>query len=154
MPDDQDKGETKSKPDRRDASEPKLDKDQIRRFVKDVKAGLPDSVLKTKYALRGRMLALHKMVAQEFLKKSAASRPKKQIVAEEVVRDIKAGMDDEFLKEKYLLTNRQLQRLYRKIIAGRYMSVTELADRLSVTESQITEAFAQAASATEEFEKE
>jgi hypothetical protein len=154
MSDDLDKDETKSKPDRQDDSEPKLDKDQIRRFVKDVRAGLPDKELKKRYALSGRMLALHKMVAQEFLKKTAASRPKKQIVAEEVVRDIRAGMDDEFLKEKYSLTNRQLQRLYRKIIAGRYMTVTDLADRLSVTQSQITEAFEQAASATGEFEKE
>jgi uncharacterized protein (DUF433 family) len=153
MSDDWTNSETEPYAIMRDDSETRLDKDQIRRFVRDVKEGMPDRLLKLKYDLSGRVLALHKMVAREFLRKSAASRPKKRIAAEEVVRDIKTGMDDESLKRKYSLTNRQLQRLYRKVIAGGYMTVAELANRLSITESQITEAFAQAALTTDEFDR-
>jgi hypothetical protein len=48
-------------------------------------------------------------------------------------------MDDDALMVKYNLSYRQLQRLYRKMITGGYISAMELAQRLCVTTSQVTE---------------
>jgi hypothetical protein len=63
------------------------------------------------------------------------------VSAQDVVQDIKSGMDDEALMTKYGLSYRQLQRLYRKIIIGGFIPPLELAQRLCVTKSQVGEAF-------------
>ena len=69
-------------------------------------------------------------------------RPRRIVVsAHDVVQDIKSGMDDEALMIKYRLSFRQLQRLFRKIIVGGFIPPMELAERLCVTKSQVTEAF-------------
>ncbi len=63
------------------------------------------------------------------------------VSAHDVIQDIKSGMDDEALMFKYRLSFRQLQRLFRKIIVGGFIPPLELAQRLCVTKSQVTEAF-------------
>ena len=63
------------------------------------------------------------------------------VSAHDVVRDLRSGMDDEALMIKYRLSFRQLQRLFRKIITGGFIAPMELAQRLCVTKSQISEAF-------------
>jgi len=50
-------------------------------------------------------------------------------------------MDEATMLQKYGLTSRQLQKLFRKIISAGFMSAQELADRLKITESQLTEVF-------------
>ena len=50
-------------------------------------------------------------------------------------------MDDQALMIKYGLSFRQLQRLFRKIIIGGFIAPLELAERLCVTKSQVSEAF-------------
>jgi hypothetical protein len=67
------------------------------------------------------------------------SKPTLRISSREVLDDLRAGMDDAGLMEKYALTYRQLQRLFRKLILAELISPLELAERLCVTESQITE---------------
>lgn len=66
-------------------------------------------------------------------------RPVVKISAKEVLSDIKSGMDDEGIMEKYDLTYRQLQGLFRKMIKAGYVSPLELAQRLCVTRSQVTD---------------
>jgi len=63
------------------------------------------------------------------------------VSAHDVVQDLRAGMDDEALMVKYRLSFRQLQRLFRKIIVGGFIQPMELAERLCVTKSQVSEAF-------------
>ncbi len=79
-------------------------------------------------------------------------KPKLTVSAKEVLEDLKAGMDDEAFMVKYKITYRQLQRLFRKLIMGGYVSPLELADRLCVTKSQITEALDQASKAIDELD--
>ncbi|MGB6064807.1 MAG: hypothetical protein WBG50_08355 [Desulfomonilaceae bacterium] len=63
------------------------------------------------------------------------------VSAHDVVQDIRSGMDDEALMTKYRLSFRQLQRVFRKIIVGGFIGPMELAERLCVTKSQVSEAF-------------
>ena len=67
-------------------------------------------------------------------------KPVLKISVKQVLEDIRSGMDDEELMKKYSLSNRQVQRLFRKMIAEGFMSPLELANRLCVTKSQVTEA--------------
>jgi hypothetical protein len=79
-------------------------------------------------------------------------KPKLTISAGEVLEDLKSGMDDEAFMIKYSLTYRQLQRLFRKMIMGGFISPLELAERLCVTRSQVTEAFGQVNKAIDELD--
>jgi DNA-binding MarR family transcriptional regulator len=67
------------------------------------------------------------------------TQEKRKLSAKEVLEDLRSGFDDQMLMEKYSLTYRQLQRLFRKLIIGGFVSPLELAERLCVTQSQVTE---------------
>jgi uncharacterized protein (DUF433 family) len=79
-------------------------------------------------------------------------KPKLKISANEVLTDIRSGMDDDALMKKYKLNFRQLQRLFRKMIQGGFISPIELAQRLCVTKSQVTDAINMAERAIEELD--
>jgi DNA-binding MarR family transcriptional regulator len=79
-------------------------------------------------------------------------KPVLKISVKEVLDDIRGGMDDEELMKKYNLSNRQIQRLFRKMIAEGFMSPMELANRLCVTKSQVTEAIDQMRRAIDELD--
>ncbi len=122
-------------------------------FLKDVKSGMPDIELQLKYNVSPKLLNLFKAQAKEAMRelRSRSKQPKIQISAQQVLDDIKSGMDDEALMGKYDLTTRQLQRLFRKVIAAGLLSPVELADRLSVTKSQVLEAFEEVGKALDEL---
>ncbi|MFH1114453.1 MAG: hypothetical protein V1792_11075 [Pseudomonadota bacterium] len=67
------------------------------------------------------------------------AKPTVKISAKEVLKDIRSGLEDNEFMLKYNLTYRQLQRLFRKMIKAGYVSPLELAQRLCVTESQVTD---------------
>lgn len=123
-------------------------------FVRDVKSGMPDIELQLKYDVSPKLLTLFKAQAKELMRdlRNRDKQPKIQISAQRVLEDIKTGVDDDALMQKYDLTSRQLQRLFRKIIAAGLLSPVELADRLSVTKSQVAEAFAEVGKAVEELD--
>jgi hypothetical protein len=50
-------------------------------------------------------------------------------------------MDDEALMTKYDLVPRQLQSIFRQLISAGLMTPMELSTRLSITKSQVREAF-------------
>jgi DNA-binding MarR family transcriptional regulator len=79
-------------------------------------------------------------------------KPVLKISVKQVLEDIRSGMDDEELMKKYNLSNRQVQRLFRKMIAEGFMSPMELANRLCVTKSQVTEAIDQMKRAIDELD--
>ena len=79
-------------------------------------------------------------------------KPKVTVSAKQVLEDLRAGMDDEAFMIKYNITYRQLQRLFRKLIIGGYVTPLELAERLCITSSQVTEAFAEAEKAINELD--
>ncbi len=76
-----------------------------------------------------------------------------KISAKSVLDDIHAGLDDEGFKQKYSLSERQLQRLFRKMIAEGFVTPLEIAERLCVTESQVTEAIDQVKKAATELDE-
>lgn len=67
------------------------------------------------------------------------TREVRRISAREVLGAIRSGMDDQSLMIKYDLSYRQLQRLFRKMIGAGYVTPLEMAQRLCITESQVTE---------------
>lgn len=124
-----------------------LTKEELLQFAHDLRDGLPDERLKEKYGMSDKTLVACKMavVGRRKQPQSDAARPTRKVNALELVSDIRSGMDEASMKIKYNLTSRELQRLFRKIISGGFMSAQELADRLKITESQLTEVFARAA---------
>jgi hypothetical protein len=80
------------------------------------------------------------------------AKPKIKISANEVLEDIRSGMDDEGFMLKYTITYRQLQALFRKLIKAGYISPLELAERLCVTQSQVTEVMDQVTKAIDELD--
>jgi len=79
-------------------------------------------------------------------------KPVLKISVKQVLQDIRSGIDDEELMKKYNLSNRQIQRLFRKMIAEGFISPMELANRLCVTKSQVTEAIDQMKKAIDEID--
>ncbi len=132
----------------------KLTKDQAHEFVQDLEAGVGDEVLRIKYDLEGHAFLITKAVARDHLdgRKRRASRSAAKADPKEVYYDIKMGMDDSSLMTKYNLSARQLQDALREIIRSGLATTLELSERLSITKSQITEAFVQTAKATKELD--
>jgi uncharacterized protein (DUF433 family) len=103
---------------------------------------MDDETLAKKYDLQGKAFQSHKIAALNLLgqrKGGKSGKPSLKIKSGDVVKDIRAGLDNEELKEKYQLSPRQLQSLFRKIIDAKLMSPLELASRLSVTPSQVSD---------------
>jgi len=80
-------------------------------------------------------------------------KPVAKIAVNQVLSDIRAGLDNEALMKKYNLSFRQVQRLLRKMIAEGFVSPLELAARLCVTTSQVTEALDQMKNAVDELDE-
>ena len=79
-------------------------------------------------------------------------KPVLKISVKQLLEDIRSGMDDEELMKKYTLSNRQIQRLFRKMIAEGFVSPMELASRLCVTKSQVTDVIDQMKRAVDELD--
>ncbi len=131
-----------------------MDANTTEEFLKDVEAGVRDEELMTKYGLRRAAFYKHKAAAKDFLKKkkSASEKPKLRINARRFLIDVRAHMDDQALMEKYHVTQRQLQSLFRQLIEAGLMSALELANRLKVTKSQVMEAFVETGKAIKELD--
>ncbi len=125
-------------------------------FVEDIEAGLSDYVLEDKYGLSGRRLLLAKAQAREYLRKlkEESEQQVKNVSAQELMVDLQSGVPDEAIMEKYGLTARQLQSLYRQIIEAGLATPLELAERLRVTSSQVYEAFVEVGKAIDELDTE
>ncbi len=96
---------------------------------------------------------LYKAAAMDFLAKQKAEGAKKRrISAKQILGDINAGMDDESLMLRYDITQRQLQTVFRQIISAGLATPMELSRRLSITKSQVTEAFAEMGTAIKELD--
>ena len=67
------------------------------------------------------------------------AKPALKISAKEVLEDIRSGLEDNLFMLKYNLTYRQHQSLFIKMIKAGYITPMELAQRLCVTESQVTD---------------
>jgi uncharacterized protein (DUF433 family) len=123
-------------------------------FIDDVKAGISDEALQLKHGIRGKRFQIAKAAAKDYLAKQKAegSEPKSKVKAEQLLADVRAGIKNEDLMTIYNLTARQLQSAYRQIIGSGLASPMELSGRLSMTTSQVVEAFTEAGKAIKELE--
>jgi hypothetical protein len=127
---------------------------KAREFVADVRAGISDETLQKKYGLSRRKFYLYKASALDIIAKEHAQKPKRsiRISAKEFLIDIRSGMDEEALMIKHGLLPRQLQSAFRQIINAGLATPMELSKRLSITKSQVREAFVDVGKAIAELD--
>ena len=63
--------------------------------------------------------------------------PTRKISAREAATDIKSGMSDFILMEKYTLSTKGLQSLFQKLVDARLVSKSELSNRISLGEDSV-----------------
>lgn len=127
---------------------------RAQQFVNDVKAGMGDSALQQKYELSKDKFLFYKAAALDYisLQRKSGPGPKRKLNAHQVLADIKAGMDDDSLMAKYELNARQLQSVFRQMIRAGLATAMELSSRLSITKSQVQEAFVEMGKAVRELD--
>jgi hypothetical protein len=123
-------------------------------FVSDVRARISDDALQVKYGLSSKKFYLYKATALDIIAKEDAqkSKPGVRISAKQFLADIKSGMDEEALMIRYNLVPRQLQSAFRQIINAGLVAPLELSNRLSITKSQVREAFVDVGKAIAELD--
>ena len=122
-------------------------------FIKDVASGMADEDLQKKYRVSGRKFTLYKATALDIIAKNKRKNPsKRKLKAQEFLKDVKMGMSDNELMGKYLLTRRALQSALRQLIELRLATPMELSNRLSITTSQVREAFVEMGKAIKELD--
>lgn len=122
-------------------------------FIKDVASGLTDEDLQKKYRVSGRKFTLYKATALDIIAKNKRKDPgKRKLKAQEFLKDVKQGMSDNELMGKYLLSRRALQSALRQLIELRLATPLELSNRLSITKSQVREAFVEMGKAIKELD--
>lgn len=62
---------------------------------------------------------------------------KRKVNAKDAIGDIRAGMDNELLKDKYRLSDAGLQSLFNKLVEARLLPQSEVDKRLSPTETAV-----------------
>ena len=123
-------------------------------FVADVRAKISDETLQKKYGFPSRRFYFYKASALDIIAKEDAQKPKRsiKISAKEFLTDIRSGMDEEALMIRYGLLPRQLQSAFRQIINAGLATPMELSKRLSITKSQVTDAFKEMGKAISELD--
>ena len=128
---------------------------KARQFVADVRAKISDEALQKKYGFSSRKFYLYKASALDIIAKEDAQRKHKRSIkvsAKEFLIDIRSGMDEEALMIRYGLLPRQLQSAFRQIINAGLATPMELSKRLSITKSQVREAFVEVGKAIKELD--
>jgi hypothetical protein len=77
---------------------------------------------------------------------------KRKINAKQVVADIRSGMGDTMLMEKYDLSTKQLEGVLRKLLALDLITDMQLYERTSLSDTQITKAFVESENAIRELD--
>ena len=128
---------------------------KARQFVADVRAKISDEALQEKYGFSRKKFYFYKASALDIIAKEDAQRKHKRsikISAKEFLIDIRSGMDEEALMIRYGLEPRQLQSAFRQIINAGLATPMELSKRLSITKSQVREAFVEVGKAIKELD--
>ena len=124
-------------------------------FVADVRAKISDETLQEKYGFSRKKFYFYKASALDIIAKEDAQRKHKRSIrinAKEFLIDIRSGMDEEALMIRYGLQPRQLQSAFRQIINAGLATPMELSKRLSITKSQVREAFVEVGKAIKELD--
>lgn len=127
---------------------------RARQFVADVRARISDEILQKKYGFPSKKFYLYKASALDIIAKEDAEKSRRsiRIDAKKFLTDIRSGMDDEVLMIRYGLRPRQLQNAFRQIINAGLATPLELSKKLSITKSQVREAFVEVGKAVAELD--
>ncbi len=122
-------------------------------FIRDLASGMTDEDLQEKYRVSGQKFILYKATALDIIAKNKRKNPnKRKLKAKDFLKDVKRGMGDNELMEKYLLSRRALQSALRQLIELGLATPLELSNRLSITKSQVREAFVEMGKAIKELD--
>jgi hypothetical protein len=76
---------------------------------------------------------------------------KKKVKAKDFVADLRSGMDDDALTEKYSLTRDQFHKLLRMAVDSELITADELYSRISHSKTAVTRAFVEMQDAVQEL---
>lgn len=68
---------------------------------------------------------------------------KRKIRAKKILQDVRAGLNDNQLMEKYEISSRTLQYVFRKLVQAGLMTDLEYYERSKLTESDVFRAFSE-----------
>ncbi len=106
----------------------------------DIRTGLDDSTLMKKYQLsaKGLQSMFKKLLALGVITQAELGRgPVPEIKAKDAVRDIRSGMDDFALMDKYSLSAKGLQSLFDQLVAAGLLSRGDLDLRMPFSEGTV-----------------
>jgi hypothetical protein len=129
-----------------------------KKVVRDIRAGLDDAALMRKYGISARgverlfekLIGAGEIDREEFDKRMLSSQqshvveletleapilPKKVIRTSEAIGDIRSGMTETSLMEKYNLSARGVESLFRRLVETGKMTRSELRSRMDPAES-------------------
>ena len=78
--------------------------------------------------------------------------PKRKIKVKPFVKDLRAGMGDKELMEKYAVSEGQLHKVFQRLVDAGVIDEMELFMRTSLSDSTITKAFVEAQCAVEKLD--
>ena len=73
--------------------------------------------------------------------------PKRKIKAKKIARDVKDGMGDYELMDKYRLSREKLDEVLRRLVEAGWITEMQLFERSTLTDSAISKAFDEARAA-------
>ncbi len=76
----------------------------------------------------------------------------RKLKAKAVVRDVRRGLGDSLLMEKYNLSRKQLEMVLRKLLDSDLITHMQLYERTSLSDTQVTRAFVEAEEAIKELD--
>ncbi len=76
----------------------------------------------------------------------------RKIKAQDLVKNIRDGLDDQALMKKYSLNSKQLDQLLGKLVEADFITVVELHERARLSDTQVTRAFLDAQRAIDELD--
>jgi len=74
------------------------------------------------------------------------------IKAKDFIQDLRSGMDDPTLMDKYNLSQDSLQKVFEKLVDADFINVLELHERARLSDTQVTKAFVDAQNAIDEID--
>ncbi len=80
------------------------------------------------------------------------SNPKRKLQAKPFITDLRSGMGDEQLMEKYSLSPNQLETAFQKLLNAGQINDVDLFMRTSISDSMVTKAFVESRKAVQELE--
>jgi uncharacterized protein (DUF433 family) len=85
-------------------------------------------------------------------KEAQAPKKRRKVKAKALVIDIRAGLSDNELMEKYQVSSRQLQYLFGKLLDAQRIGELELWERTSLSNTSVTKAFVDVQNSLKNFE--